>query len=164
MTKVRLAYRTVIDYKSNSNWDKYIFEDTYKEYIIQSQLFNVKESTVTTFRELLNINEKATQLHFLTGLAAQHYVNQLKGNFYSVTDVLGKHFFKFTNYELDIINTDIHDITKHKIGITFYSPLYILLNNENNQYLVTAEVDKKTGFQTLSFQMQPQLTICYYEI
>lgn len=31
MTKVRLAYRTVIDYKSNSNWNKYSFEDTYKE-------------------------------------------------------------------------------------------------------------------------------------
>ena len=164
MIKVRLAYRTIIDCKSNTNWDKYIFEDTYKEYLIQSQIFNNKENPVNTFRELLSVNEKAKQLHYLTGLAAEHYVQQLNGVYYRVTDVLGKHFFEFTNFELDIVNTDIHDISKHKVGITFYSPLYLLISNLNNQYLLSAEIDKTNNFKTLTFNMQPQLSICYYEL
>lgn len=163
MTKIRLAYRIVIDSSSTFVWDKYVFEDTYKEYLMQQQLFNSKENPKSTFRELVSENEKANQLHFLVGMAANGYVEQLKGNFHRVTDVLGNHFFPFINFHLDIINTDITDSSKHKIGITFYSPLMVLLDTINNQYLVSKEAEKETGFQTLAFQMQPNLAICYYE-
>ncbi|WP_162126546.1 hypothetical protein [Flavobacterium phycosphaerae] len=163
MTKIRLAYRIVIDNSSTFVWDKYVFEDTYKEYLIQQQLFNSKENPKTTFRELLSENEKAYQLHFLTGMAANDYVAQLKGHFHRVTDVLGNHFFPFTNYELDIINTDITDSKKHKIGITFYSPMLLLLDIINNRYLVSTELEKDNGFSILEFAQQPNLAICYYE-
>lgn len=163
MTKIRLAYRTVIDNSSKFTWDRYVFEDTFKEYLMQHQLFNSKENPKQTFRELLNENEKANQLHFLVGMAAGVYVEQLKGNFHRVSDVLGNNFFPFTNYQLDIINTDITDSSKHKIGITFYSPLLVLLDTINNHYLVSTEIEKENGFQTLMFAMQPNLTVCYYE-
>ncbi|HNP33084.1 MAG TPA: hypothetical protein PKN96_07310 [Flavobacterium sp.] len=163
MTKIRLAYRIVIDSNSKVTWDKYVFEDTFREYLMQHQLFNSKENPKITFRELLNENEKANQLHYLVGIAANNYVEQLKGNFHRVTDVLGNTFFPFTNYQLDIVNTDITDISKHKIGITFYSPLLILIDTINNQYLVSSEVEKENGFKTMAFQMQPNLAICYYE-
>lgn len=163
MTKIRLAYRIVIDSSSAFTWDKYVFEDTYKEYLMQQQLFNSKEHPKTTFRELVSENEKANQLHFLVGLAANGYVEQLKGNFHRVSDALGNTFFPFTNYQLDIINTDSTDSSKHKIGITFYSPLLVLLDTINNHYLVSTEVEKDNGFQTLLFSMQPHLSICYYE-
>ncbi|WP_333599238.1 hypothetical protein [Flavobacterium sp.] len=163
MTKIRLAYRIVIDTASTFAWDKYVFEDTYKEYLMQQQLFASKENPKTTFRELLNENEKANQLHFLVSMAANGYVEQLKGNFHRVTDVLGNHFFPFTNFQLDIINTDITDSSKHKIGITFYSPMLVLVDIINNHYLVSTETEKETGFQTLEFAMQPNLAICYYE-
>jgi len=164
MTKIRLAYRIVIDHNATFLWDKYVFEDTYKEYLMQHQLFNSKESPKATFRELLNENEKAVQLHFLVGMAAAGYVEQLKGNFHRVSDALGNNFFPFTNYQLDIINTDITDSSKHKIGITFYSPLLVLLDTIDNHYLVSTEVEKENGFQTLMFPFQPHLTICYYEM
>lgn len=164
MTKIRLAYRTVIDNSSTSVWDRYVFEDTYKEYLMQHQLFNSKENPKVSFRELLNENEKAHQLHFLVGMAAGGYVEQLRGSFHRVSDALGNNFFPFTNYQLDIINTDINDSSKHKIGITFYSPLLVLLETINNHYLVSTETEKENGFQTLMFPMQPQLTICYYEM
>lgn len=163
MTKIRLAYRMVIDSASTFVWDNYVFEDTYKEYLMQQQLFNSKENPKPTFRELLSENEKAIQLHFLVSMAANSYVTQLKGHFYRVSDALGNHFFPFTNYELDIINTDITDISKHKIGITFYSPMLLLLDTVNGHYLVSKEVEKDNGFQTLAFAMQPNLAICYYE-
>jgi hypothetical protein len=163
MTKIRLAYRLVIDSASPFVWDKYVFEDTYKEYLMQQQLFNSKEDPKPTFRELLSENEKASQLPFLVSMAADSYVAQLKGYFHRVSDALGNHFFPFTNYELDIINTDITDGSKHKIGITFYSPMLVLLDTINNHYLVSTEVDKDNGFQTLAFAMQPNLAICHYE-
>lgn len=163
MTKIRLSYRIIVDNNSKFTWDKYVFEDTYKEYLMQHQLFNSKENPKSTFRELLNENEKANQLHFLVGMAAGGYVEQLKGNFHRVTDALGSSFFPFTNFQLDIINTDITDSSKHKIGITFYSPLLVLLDTINNHYLVSTEVEKENGFQTLMFAMLPNLSICYYE-
>lgn len=135
--KIRLACRVIIDRSSVSVWDKYIFEDTYKEYLIQHQLFNIADNPATTFRELLSINPNAEKLHYLTGIAAASYVEQLKGNFYRVHDVLGTTFFPFTNYRLDIVNTDITDSSRHKIGITLFSSLFTYLGIVNNCYLVS---------------------------
>lgn len=161
--KIRLAYRLVIDASSTFLWDKYVFEDTYKEYLMQSQLFNSKEHPKNTFRELLSENEKANQLHFLVGIATNGYVEQLKGLFHRVSDVLGNHYFPFVNYQLDIINTDITDSSKHKIGITFYSPMLVLVDMINNCYLVSKEVEKENNFETFMFPVQKNLSICYYE-
>lgn len=163
MTKIRLAYRTIIDSSSTFTWDKYVFEDTYREYLMQQQLFNSKENPKATFRELISENEKANQLHFLIGMAASGYVEQLRGNFHRVSDALGNSFFPFTDFQLDIINTDITDSSKHKIGITFYSPLLVWLDTIDNHYLVSTETEKENGFQTLMFLMQPGLSVCYYE-
>ncbi|WP_395632916.1 hypothetical protein [Flavobacterium sp.] len=162
--KIRLAYRITIDNTSSFLWDKYVFEDTHKEYLMQQQLFNDKENPHKTFRELLSANEKASQLHFLVGIAANGYVEQLKGNFHRVYDILGNNYFPFVNYQLDIINTDITDISKHKIGITFFSPLLILVDQINNCYLVSKEVEKNNNFETLMFAIQNNLSICYYEV
>jgi hypothetical protein len=161
--KIRLAYRLVIDASSTFLWDKYVLEDTYKEYLMQSQLFNSKEHPKNTFRELLSENEKANQVHFLVGIAANGYVEQLKGHFHRVSDVLGNHYLPFVNYQLDIINTDITDSSKHKIGITFYSPMLVLVDIINNCYLVSKEVEKENSFETFMFPVQKNLSICYYE-
>lgn len=161
--KIRLACRVIIDSSSVSAWDRYIFEDTYREYLMQQQLFNSKEQPVATFRELLAVNPKAQQLHFLTGMAAQNYVAQLKGSFYRIHDVLGSTFFPFENFKLDIINTDINDNSKHKVGITLFSPVLTYLGMINNCYLVSLETDVKQGYETIMFPAQQQLSICYYE-
>ncbi|MDV6168355.1 hypothetical protein R1T16_07945 [Flavobacterium sp. DG1-102-2] len=161
--KIRLAYRVIIDNSATTPWERYIFEDTYKEYLMQQQMFNSKENPLNTFRELLSVNPKAEQLHFLTGMAASSYTAQLNGQFYRVQDVLGSTFFPFVNYRLDIVNTDIADISRHKIGITLYSPLLTYFGIVNNCYLVAPETDEKTGYETIMFPVQPQLSICYYE-
>lgn len=161
--KIRLAYRVVIDSTSVSAWDRYIFEDTHREYLMQQQLFNDKELPVNTFRELLTLNPKAEQLHFLTGMAANSYVEQLRGQFYRLTDELGSTFFPFGGYRLDIINTDITDISRHKIGITFYSPLLTYLGMVNNCYLVSKDTEVKQGYETVMFREQNGLSVCYYE-
>lgn len=163
ITKIKLAYRIVIDHSSAFLWDKYVFEDTFKEYQMQSQQFNSRTNPKNTFRELLSENEKASQLHFLTGIAANGYVEQLKGNFHRVTDVLGNHYFPFINYQLDIVNTDITDISKHKIGITFYSPLLTYFGSIEGNYLVSKNSESSNEYETIMFPVQQNLSICYLQ-
>jgi len=162
--KIRLAYRVVIDSTATQAWDRYIFEDTYREYTMQQQLFNSTEAPKNTFRELLSDNPKAEQLHFLAGMAAESYVAQLKGQFYRVADVLGTTYFPFTGYRLDIVNTDITDSSRHKVGITFYSPELVYFGIINNCYLISKDISGgHSGHETLMFPAQPMLSICYYE-
>lgn len=163
ITKIKLAYRIVIDQSSAFLWDKYVFEDTFKEYQMQSQQFNSEANKKNTFRELISENEKATQLHFLTGIAASGYVEQLKGNFHRVTDVLGNNYFPFINYQLDIVNTDVTDSTKHKIGMTFYSPLFNYFGIIEGNYLVSKNIENKNEYETLMFPVQDNLSICYIQ-
>lgn len=163
ITKIKLAYRIVIDQSSAFLWDKYVFEDTFKEYQMQSQQFNSEANKKNTFRELISENEKAVQLHFLTGIAASGYVEQLKGNFHRVTDVLGNNYFPFINYQLDIINTDVTDSTKHKIGMTFYSPLLNYFGIIEGNYLVSKNIEDKNEYETLMFPVQDNLSICYIQ-
>lgn len=163
ISKIKLAYRVVIDSSSTFLWDKYVFEDTFKEYKMQSQQFNSDENPKNTFRELLAENEKAAQLHFLTGIAASGYVAQLKGNFHRISDVLGNNYFPFINYQLDILNTDITDISKHKIGITFYSPLLTYFGVVEGNYLISKNIEKGNEYETIMFPVQKNLSICYIE-
>ena len=160
-SKIQLAYRLIIDNNSTFVWDKYVFEDSFQEYLLQHQQFNNKENPKNTFRELLAENEKAQQLHYLVGIAANSYVEQLKGNLYRITDALGNNYFPFINYRVDIINTDCTDISKHKIGITFYSPLLTYLGIVDNHYLLSKNTDDSTEFETFMLATQPHLSICY---
>lgn len=162
--KIRLALRVVIWQSSASVWEKYVFEDTYREYIMQQQRFNDKEKPVNTYRELLSVNENAKQLDFLTGMAIESYVTQLKGNYYNVTDVLGNTFFSFEGYKLDIINTDITDMSRHKVGVTFFSPELTYLGIINNCYLVSKDADDTEVYNTVMYPVQANLAICSYRL
>lgn len=163
ISKIKLAYRVIIDSSSTIIWDKYVFEDTFKEYLMQSQQFNLAENPKNTFRELLSENEKAVQLHFLVGIAADGYVKQLKGNFYRVSDMLGNQYFPFINYQLDIVNTDITDQLKHKIGITFYSPLLTYFGIIEGNYVVSKNTENTNEYETIMFPLQPHLSVCYIQ-
>lgn len=163
ISRIKLAYRIVIDHTSSILWDKYVFEDTFKEYQMQSQQFNSETNPQNTFRGLLAENEKASQLHFLTGIAASGYVDQLKGNFHRVSDVLGNTYFPFINYQLDILNTDVHDISKHRIGLTFYSPLLSFFGVMEGNYLVSKNTEDSNGYETIMFPVQKNLSVCYIE-
>lgn len=161
--KIRLAYRLIIDQTSTYLWDQYVWEDTFKEFVMQSQQFNSKEEPKNTFRALLSHNEKSSELHYLTGMAAQNYINQLNGNLYRVPDILGNNYLPFINYQLDIINSDITDSSKHKIGITFFSPLLALLDIIEGNYLISKTCEDASGYETFMYPLQPNLSICYYQ-
>ena len=45
---IRLCYRKIIDINASEPWDKFVFEDTYTEFLMQSQLYN-QEKKYTSF-------------------------------------------------------------------------------------------------------------------
>lgn len=161
--QIRLAFRIVINKDSQSRWEKYVWDSTYQEFLMQSQLYNDAENLWTTFKQLLSKNEKAEQLHFLVSMAAHPYLLQWKGLTYPMSDVLGNNYLPFQNYRLDIIDSSVKDKNIHEIGITFYSPLLTLVDIIEGHYLVSTNENIYEGVETMMFKMQTRLSIVYYK-
>ncbi|MET3038448.1 hypothetical protein ABXT08_20360 [Chryseobacterium sp. NRRL B-14859] len=163
MKKIKLAFRIVIDQTSEMIWDRYVFDDTYFEYKIQHQVFDDKENPVKNYWELLQKNPNARQIPFLLSGAASNYVSQLNGVIRSLPDVLGNTFFPFENFRLDLVSSHIEDASKHKIGLTFFTPVLLLIDIIDGKYLLSSEVGNKHGFETFMLPFHPQIAIAYYQ-
>ncbi|MEJ5048218.1 hypothetical protein WH221_00080 [Chryseobacterium culicis] len=163
MKKIKLAFRIVIDQSSDMVWDRYIFDDTYFEYKIQHQVFDEKENPVKNYWELVQKNPGAKQIPFLLSSAASNYVSQLGGVIRSLPDVLGNTFFPFDNFKLDLISSHLEDPSKHKIGLTFFSPELLLIDMIDNKYLLSKETDQENGWETFMLPFHSQVSIVYYQ-
>jgi hypothetical protein len=161
--QIKLAFRIVITKDSQSRWEKFVWDSTYQEFLMQSQLYNDAENSVLTFKQLLSKNEKAEKLHFLVSMAAHPYLLQWKGLVYPMPDTLGNNYLPFNNYRLDIIDSNIKDKNAHEIGITFYSPLLTLIDIWDGHYLVSTNENITEGVETMMFKMQPRLSVVYYK-
>lgn len=163
MKKIKLAFRIVIDQSSEMIWDRYVFDDTYFEYKIQHQVFDNKENPVKNYWEVLQKNPNAKQIPFLLSGAASSYVSQLGGVIRSITDVLGSTYFPFDHFKLDLISSHLEDPSKHKIGLTFFSPELLLIDIIDGKYLLSKETDKENGWETFMLPFHPQVAIAYYQ-
>ncbi len=163
MKKIKLAFRIVIDQTSEMIWDRYVFDDTYFEYKIQHQAFDDKENPVKNYWELLQKNPNARQIPFLLSGAASNYVSQLNGVIRSLPDVLGNTFFPFENFRLDLVSSHVEDASKHKIGLTFFTPVLLLIDIIDGKYLLSSEVGNKNGFETFMLPFHPQVAIAHYQ-
>ena len=161
--QIRLAFRILINKESQSRWEKFVWDSTYQEFLMQSQLFTDTENQWVTFKQLFSKNEKAEKLHFLVSMAAHPYLLQWKGLTYPMPDVLGNNYLPFQNYQLDIIDSSNKDKNAHEIGITFYSPLLTLIDIIEGHYLVTTSEKIEEGAETMMFKIQPRLSIVYYK-
>ncbi|PQA92605.1 hypothetical protein B0A69_14140 [Chryseobacterium shigense] len=161
--KIKFAFRIVIDQNSAMPWDQYVFEDTYFEYKIQHQVFDDKENPVKNYWELLAGNAHAERIPFLLSSSAANYVSQLNGVIKSLPDVLGNTFFAFENFKLDLISSHLEDPSKHRIGLTFYTPDLFLIDIIDGRYLLSRGASDGIGFETFMFAFHPQVAIAYYE-
>lgn len=161
---VQLAFRIVIDQNSTMAWDQYVFNDTYFEYRIQHQVFDGKDRPVKNYWELLAKNPNAERIPFLLSSSVTNYVSQLKGEIRSLPDVLGNAFFPVEHFKLDLISSNVEDPSKHKIGLTFYTPELVLIDIINNTYLLSKNTADKKAFETFMFSFHPQVAIAYYKV
>lgn len=117
---ITLCYRKIIDAQASRPWEKMVFEDTYAEFQLQAQLFN-PEKKYRSFSELLHYAPGADQLSFLVSAAVRGYVQQLQGLVPDVLDTLGRHFLKFSQFQFEMINSDLLDKTRHQVAVNFHS-------------------------------------------
>lgn len=101
-------------------WEKMAFEDSFQEFKMQAQRFN-PGNRHNSFSDILLNNSIAEQLHFLVSGAVVGYIKQLNERVPDVINTLGKHFLPFKQFRFEIINSDIKDISKHKIAVNFFS-------------------------------------------
>ncbi|MBC6109018.1 hypothetical protein ACFOG5_13155 [Pedobacter fastidiosus] len=156
---ITLCYRKIIDNTNIKPWDKFVHEDSFAEFKMQSQFYN-QEQKYTTFAELLLNVTDAEKLHFLVSASITGYLQQLKGIIPDVLDNLGRRFLAFENFRFELINSDINDIDRHKIAINFFSKPLVWHDTIDNQLLVsqfTETVEEET-FTNL-FPMQPFVSI-----
>ncbi|SEW49466.1 hypothetical protein SAMN05421841_4181 [Chryseobacterium wanjuense] len=162
MVQIKLAFRIVIDQESTMLWDKYIFEDTYFEYRVQHQVFDNEKEPVDNYWELLVKNPNAAKIPFLLSAVVSNYVAQLNGSIKSLPDVLGTTFFPIETFRLDLISSNVTDASKHKLGITFYTPILQLIDIIDNKYLLSKSEDTD-HLETFMFAFHPQIAIAYYQ-
>lgn len=159
--RIRISYRKIVDATATRPWDKLVFEDTYQEFRLQAQLFS-QAGKYRTFGELLHHAPGAEQLHFLVSAAVRGYVQQLNGWVPDVVDNLGRLFLKFSQFQFEIINSDLLDKARHQVAVSFYSePL--LWHDTVGSYLLVSEAaaePQPTG-ETLThlFQLPPFVSI-----
>ncbi len=155
---ITLCYRKVIDINSTKPWDKLVFEDSYKEFKMQAQLFN-QEKKHSTFSALLYNVKGAEQLHFLVSAAIINYLKQLNDVIPDIVNNIGRQFLTFKQFKFEIINSDLNDSSKHAIAINFYSaPL--IWHDTIAQFLLTSPANLPKGeVLTDLFTIQPFLTI-----
>jgi hypothetical protein len=157
---IRLCYRKIIDASSQKMWDKYVFESSYAEFLMQSQLYN-QEKKYNRYSELLITVPGSEKLHFLVSAAITGYMQQLNGKVPDILNNLGRHFLNFINYQFEIINSDIQNKAAHQVAINFFSEPLIWHDTIDNYLLISATDTEKSedGILTNLVQLQPFLSI-----
>jgi len=163
MTKrkiVRICYRKLINAQTQKTWERYVFDSSYKEFLMQAQYYD-PERKHNTFGEILMNKKESEKLHFLVSSSVICYLQQLNGKIPDALDTLGKHFLEFKNYHFEIINSDVKNKSAHEIAITFFSEPLCWHETVNNSMLLSVVDGEKTedGDLTHLFQLQSFFSI-----
>jgi hypothetical protein len=156
---IRFCYRKIIEPGATKAWEKLVFEASYAEFKMQAQRFN-DGGKYNDFSDMLLNVTGADQLHFLVSGAATGYIKQLNGKIPEVLNTLGKHFLPFNNFRFEIINSDIKDISKHKVAISFFSEPVTWLDSIGKTMLLSVNNIIENGeLLTDTLMLQPFLSI-----
>lgn len=158
---ITVCYRKIIDANSVKEWEKLMFEDTYREFKMQAQFFN-QQKKYETFAQLIHQVPGAEKLHFLVSAAAINYIKQLNNKIPDVQNNIGKTFLRFNQYYFEIINSHVQNKAAHSIAINFYSdPL--IWHETIGEYLLLSNMDIPEE-QTHLYHIQPFINIHSYKL
>jgi len=157
---IRLQYRKIIGADAQQPWEKYVFNDSYAEFLLQVQLYN-REKKYSSFSEVIAHVPEAGKLHFLVSASVVGYLRQLNGQVPDIRNTSGKLFIPFKGYRFEIIHSDIRDKSKHQVAINFMSEPVIWHETIGDQLLVSVNGEQEAGDEILTeqFSMQPFLSI-----
>jgi len=157
---IRLCYRKIIDNTAQAVWDKYVYDSSYTEFLLQAQFYN-QGGKYNRLSELLTTAPASEKLHFLVSAAVVGYLQQLGEQIPDIRDNLGKQFLRFKNYRFEIIESDTTNKSNHCVAIHFFSEPLTWHETIGN-YLLLSQIKEKPaadGVLTHLLQLQPQLSI-----
>ena len=158
---IRFLYRKIVDINSTGPWEKLVFEDSYKEFLMQAQLYN-KEKKHTSFAELLANSPGAYKLHFLVSASVVGYLQQLNWKVPDIREQTGRLFLPFINYRFEIINSDIVKKEQHTVAINFISEPVCWVDTIGDRLLVAlggSQPENGDELLTELVSLQPFLSI-----
>jgi hypothetical protein len=163
---IKLAYRQIIDATSTGIFEENVFNDSYSEFVMQSQVYN-GDDTCTTWQELLQHNPKAASLHYKVGFAIGLYVGELNNRIPKLEDMRGRCNIPFARYEFEILDSNIRQPAAHRVAIHYITdPLilvflagdHLILSNNNNK----PATPPHNWMDTFTLKMQPGLSVVDY--
>lgn len=160
-TTIRLCYRKIIDATAQRQWDKYVWEDTHRELVMQSQIYNA-DKKYRLYSELIKGVKEAENLPFLVSTALVGYLKQLNGMIPDITNVLSKTCLPFKNYKFEIIESDLVNNSLHKVAVEFISEPLTWHDTINNSLLISVDENRDANDDAMltdMITMQPFLSI-----
>jgi len=160
---IRLCYRKVVNAASGKQWDKRVFEATYKEYYMQAQQFD-QENKYQTFSELIVNVPKADQMHYLVSTSIAGYLKQLNERIPDVLNVFGNSCIPFKKFKFTIIQSSIKTKEQHAVEILFYSEPLLWLDSIGTQLIVApGETYHGDEVESEMISLIPGLSVCSYK-
>lgn len=158
---IRLKCKQYIHAGSLDPFEKNVFNFSYKEFWIKSQVYN-PEGKFPTFTQLKENDGRANSLHYKSGFGVSGFIGLLNNKIPNTKDNLGE-ALSFAEYSFEVVESDKNDKSKNAVAITYATAKLRLMGNFG-YYLVLA---RETGFQpekpgaieTITLQMQPHISI-----
>src|ERR1700742_4972097 len=115
--KIKLVYRQVIDENAQSAFEKAIWQASYQEFLLKSQVYN-PGGKFKTFSRMKANDGRANSLHYKLSFSVLHFIAQLDNKMPLIRDNLGgKIAFETARFEL--IESHTEEITLHKVAINY---------------------------------------------
>lgn len=156
--EITIGYRKLIDINSKGEWEKNVFEDSYLEFRMQAQYYNL-QGKFATYARLIQEVAGAEKLSFLVSASIAGYMKQLKGMIPDVLNVLGKLFLSFNQYRFEIINSHMDNKKAHQVAISFYSDPLLWHDTVGDVLLVSPATIDEEKILTDMFRLQSFVTI-----
>lgn len=154
---IRLQYRKRIDARTVSSWDKWLWEDTYKEYKLQVQNYD-PGGKYPVFTELLRQEPKAEKLHYLVSAAVRGYLQQLNGIIPDIRNTVGDTIIPFTQFKFEILQSNTKNIQDHQVALDFYSEPVKWMDRIGEHLLISLQEGEQESLTHL-IALQPGLNI-----
>jgi hypothetical protein len=161
---IKIAYKQIIDAASQSIFEKDILHYSFEEYKMKQQAYNT-DGLITRFTALKAKDGRANSLHYKSGFAVAGIIDSLKNNIIVLQDGAEQNFV-FGSYRFEVIESDINNVSLHKVAIHYISStltLYEIIGD----YLLLAKGDKSVEnstepVETFLIKVQSGMTIVSY--
>ena len=160
--KIKLVYKQEIGEKSESGFEKAIFQASYQEFLLKSQAYN-PGLLFKTFSRMKEADGRANSLHYKLSFSVLHFISQLNHKMPVIKDNLGNKL-TFETPRFELIESHIEDISLHKVAV-YYETESLTLLEFMGEYLLLSNCNKAENELTETFvvRMQPNLSILNYQ-